>query len=242
MSLLGVIGGSGLYGLELGFEPESSDFVETPWGPTTGPVEISRAGGGVAFLARHGKDHSIAPHRINYRANVHALREAGCDRILAISSAGGIAPNCLPGTLVVPDQLIDYTRGRKSTFQDDGDPVRHLDFTYPYSPEWRGKVVSALGELEIEFVDGGTYAAEEGPRFETAAEIRRLAADGCHLVGMTGMPEAILAREAGLDYAAICPIGNQAAGIAEGELKMGEVVAEVGPLMEHVTRLVTSLS
>lgn len=239
MGLLGVIGGSGLYGLSASGRPKA---VSTPWGPASGPTVIHEVGGGVAFIARHGADHSIAPHRVNYRANVHALREAGCDRVLAVSSVGGIAPACQPGKLVVPDQLIDYTWGREMTFQGEGDPVRHFDFTDPYSPDWRGKVIGALNELEIEFVDGGTYAAVQGPRFETAAEIRRLAADGCHIVGMTGMPEAILAREAGLDYAAVCPVGNLAAGIATEELSMDDVIGAVGSGMERVTSLITNLA
>lgn len=241
MALLGVIGGSGLYGLtERG--PAEAGPVSTPWGPTSGPVVVSEVGSGVAFVARHGTDHSIAPHRVNYRANVHALREAGCDRILAVSSVGGIAPACAPGVLVVPDQLIDYTWGREMTFQGAGDPVVHFDFTDPYSPGWRSKVTGALTRLGIDFLDGGTYAATQGPRFESAAEIRRLAADGCHLVGMTAMPEAILAREAGLDYAAVCPVGNLAAGISGEELRMTDVIAAVGPGMERVTTLISELA
>jgi len=256
MGLLGVIGGSGLYGLSpaansadaegpAGAGPEAeTQFVSSPWGPSSGPMVIYEVGSGegVAFIARHGVSHAIAPHQVNYRANIHALREAGCDRILAVCSVGGIAPDCRPGALVVPDQLVDYTWGREATFQGPDDPVVHFDFTNPYSPEWRSQVTSALAGQGIEFIDGGTYAAVQGPRFETAAEIRRLAADGCHVVGMTGMPEAILAREAGLDYAAICLVGNLAAGISPEELKMGDVIAAVGPEMEHVTALITTLA
>ncbi len=254
MSLLGVIGGSGFYGLREQDEsqgkggaakaapPLSEAPVVTPWGPTSGPVVLSKTGGGVAFLARHGADHSIPPHRVNYRANIHALREAGCDRILAVCTVGGIDPACVPGALVVPDQLIDYTWGRETTFQGEGDPVVHPDFTFPYSPEWRAEVTAGLGELGINFVDNGTYAAVQGPRFETAAEVRRLAADGCHIVGMTGMPEAILAREAGIAYAAICPVGNLAAGIAPDELNVRDVIDAVGPGMERVTEVISVLA
>lgn len=242
MALLGVIGGSGLYGLEADAGPAPAGPLETPWGPTSGPVVVSEVGAGVAFVARHGVDHSIAPHRVNYRANIHALLEAGCDRVLAVSSVGGISPECVPGALVVPDQLVDYTWGREMTFQREGDPVVHFDFTDPYSPGWRGQVTDGLNSLGIEFVDGGTYAATQGPRFETAGEIRRLAGEGCSIVGMTGMPEAILAREAGLDYAAICPVGNLAAGISAEELKMGDVIAAVGPGMERVTTLISNLA
>lgn len=242
MAPLGVIGGSGLYGLETESGPAQAGPVETPWGPTSGPVVVSERGDGIAFIARHGTDHSIAPHLVNYRANIHALHEVGCDRILAVNSVGGIGPACVPGALVVPDQLIDYTWGREMTFQREGDPVVHFDFTDPYSPAWRGEVVEALTGRGIEFVDGGTYAAVQGPRFETAAEIRRLAADGCTVVGMTGMPEAILAREAGIDYAVVCPVGNLAAGISPDELKMGDVIAAVGPGMERVTDLISTLA
>ncbi|MCB0830861.1 MAG: S-methyl-5'-thioinosine phosphorylase [Solirubrobacterales bacterium] len=239
MGLLGVIGGSGLYGLNA---PGEENPVSTPWGPASGPTHVYEVGDGIAFIARHGADHSILPHRVNYRANIHALREAGCDRILSVSSVGGIAPSCQPGKLVVPDQLIDYTWGREMTFQEEGDPVHHFDFTDPYSPDWRGKVTGALAGLDIDFVDGATYAATQGPRFETAGEIRRLAADGCHIVGMTGMPEAILAREAELEYAAICPVGNLAAGIATEELRMEDVIGAVGPEMERVTALISALA
>lgn len=242
MALLGVIGGSGLYGLEAETGPAEAGPVETPWGPTSGPIVFSEVGGGVAFVARHGVDHSIAPHLVNYRANIQALSQAGCDRVLAVCSVGGIGADCVPGALVVPDQLIDYTWGREMTFQRSGDPVVHFDFTDPYTPAWRGQVIDRLSGLGIDFIDGGTYAAVQGPRFETAAEVRRLAGDGCHIVGMTGMPEAILAREAGLAYAAICPVGNLAAGISPDELKMGDVIAAVGPGMERVTSLISALA
>lgn len=242
MALLGVIGGSGLYGLEPDEGSVGSGPLKTPWGLTSGPMVVSGEGEGIAFIARHGPDHSIAPHRINYRANIHALAGAGVQRILAVSSVGGIGQDCVPGSLVVPDQLIDYTWGREMTFQSEGDPVVHFDFTDPYSPLWRGAVTNALSDLGIGFLDGGTYAAVQGPRFETAAEVHRLAADGCSIVGMTGMPEAILAREAGLDYAAICPVGNLAAGISSEELKMGNVIAAVGPGMERITTLIASLA
>jgi 5'-methylthioinosine phosphorylase len=240
--MLAAIGGSGLYALD-GLEVEDRRIAETPWGEASGAVVRGRLGDRkVIFLARHGEDHSVAPHRINYRANVHALREAGADRVLSIGTVGGIGPGCTPGALVVPDQIIDYTWGRELTFSEAGDPVFHTDFTDPYSPGWRSEVLAALGFLGIGHVAGGTYGATQGPRFETAAEVIRMESDGCTIVGMTGMPEAILAREAGLDYAAVCPVGNLAAGISGTQLDAGEVIAAVEPAIASIGALIGALS
>jgi len=239
--MLAVIGGSGLYSMP-GLEVEDKQVVDTPYGRTSGQLVTGTIGDGrIAFLARHGEGHSIAPNQVNYRANIRALADAGADRILAVSSVGGIGSGCVPGALVIPDQLIDYTWGREHTFSGDGDPVQHPDFTFPYSPAWRMDVLSALDGLRIEHIDGGTYAAMQGPRFETSAEVSRLARDGCTIVGMTGMPEAILARELEIDYAAICPVGNLAAGISQEELTMDEVVDSVAPVMAHIPELVAGL-
>ncbi|MGB0119839.1 MAG: S-methyl-5'-thioinosine phosphorylase [Solirubrobacterales bacterium] len=238
---LAVIGGSGLYSLDgLGVDHQAS--VDTPYGQTSAPLVTGTLGEGrVAFLARHGEGHSIAPHQVNYRANIRALADVGVERILAVCSVGGIGPGCVPGTIVVPDQLIDYTSGREATFSGDGDPVRHPDFTFPYSPAWRMDVVSELNRLRFEHLDGGTYAATQGPRFESSAEVSRLAKDGCTVVGMTGMPEAILARELDIEYAVICPVGNLAAGISAEELSMGEVFDAVGPVLGRIPELVAGL-
>ncbi|MBK5109941.1 MAG: S-methyl-5'-thioinosine phosphorylase [Thermoleophilia bacterium] len=239
--MLAVIGGSGLYLLG-GLEVEDSRIVRNRFGATSGPLVRGRLGGEeIVFLARHGEDHSIAPHRINYRANVDALRGAGADRVLSIATVGGIGPGCTPGALVVPDQIIDYTWGREQTFSEAGDPVVHADFTDPYSPGWRSEITAALTALGIEHMDGGTYGAIQGPRFESAAEIKRLSRDGCSVIGMTGMPEAILAREAGLAYAALCPVGNLAAGIGGDPLEAEQVVAAVEPAMALVEPLVREL-
>jgi 5'-deoxy-5'-methylthioadenosine phosphorylase len=238
---LAVIGGSGLYSME-GLHGRDSHLVDTPFGMTSGPVTTGYLDGEpVIFLARHGEDHSVAPHRINYRANVWALAQAGAGRILAVCSVGGIGPECLPGTLVVPDQIIDYTWGREQTFAEAGDPVTHTDFTMPYSPSLRSQVIDLLEDTDAAFLDGGTYAATQGPRFETAAEISRLARDGCSVVGMTGMPEAVLARELEIAYAAICPVGNLAAGISPDKLSMEEVVDAVAPALDLVPPLVAGL-
>ncbi|MCO5316444.1 MAG: S-methyl-5'-thioinosine phosphorylase [Solirubrobacterales bacterium] len=225
-----MIGGSGLYTLEgtPGYRPTGSRTAETGWGTASGPVRLGAVGGTpVAFLARHGERHSVAPHRVNFRANIEALRLAGVSRILAVGTVGGIDPDCVPGVLVVPDQLIDYTSGRERTFSGPEDPPVHLDFTEPYSPGWRKRVTAALGEQagsDVPLVTGGIYGVTDGPRFETAAEVQRLKRDGCTIVGMTSMPEAVLAREAGLEYAAVCPVGNVAAGLDPARLDLDEVI------------------
>lgn len=245
--MLGVIGGSGLYSLgpASGFQLEERWFVMTRWGRPSSSVSIGRAGSGrIAFIARHGGGHAIAPDRINYRGNIEALRMAGVDRILAVGSVGGIAPECVPGTLVVPDQLIDYTHGREGTLQGSADALIHVDFTHPFSPEWRRRIIDLLAGLRDSspLVDGGVYGVTQGPRFETAAEIARLARDGCTVVGMTAMPEAVLAREAGVEYAMVCPVGNLAAGIASGELDHEEVLAATGATMPVIESLIIRLA
>ena len=172
----------------------------------------------MVFLARHGYGHTIVPHEVNYRANVWALRQEGVDSIVSVASVGGIRNDIWPGTLVLPHQIIDYTWGRASTFfEGPGQPVNHIDFTEPYSRALRERILKAAGALGERLMDGGVYAATQGPRLETAAEITRLERDGADLVGMTGMPEAALARELGLEYAAIAVVANYAAGRGDSE-------------------------
>jgi 5'-methylthioinosine phosphorylase len=242
--MLAVIGGSGLYSLE-GLAVDDRRLVKTEFGAPSGEVVTGRFGADpLVFIARHGDDHSIAPHQVNYRANLKALEAAGTTRILAIGTVGGIAPECVPGALAVPDQIIDYTWGREHTFNPPGVAVNHEDFTWPYAPGWRHKILDALGQSGIEpdlIVDGGTMGVTQGPRLETAAEVTKLARDGCDLVGMTGMPEAVLARELGIDYAAVCPVVNRAAGLKGASLDvnaMGEVLkAALEPLTGLFARL-----
>ncbi len=240
--MLAVVGGSGLYSLE-GMEVEDRSRVDTPFGQTSGHLVRGRLNGeAVLFIARHGEDHSIAPHLVNYKANVESLRRAGATRVLAVCTVGSIDPSLLPGTIAVPDQIVDYTWGRDHTFHEPGDSVPHVDFTEPYTPSWRSEVLGALGAGGIEFADGATYAAVQGPRFESAAEIRRFRNDGCTIIGMTGMPEAALAREAGLDYAAICPVANLAAGLATHELTADEVFSKVSQMLDPIQALIASLA
>ncbi len=210
---LAVIGGTGVYALaEL--EDAQAHQPLTRYGPPSGPVRIGTlAGRRVAFLARHGEGHSLPPHRINYRANLAALQALGAQRVLALNTVGGITAGFGPRVLACPDQLIDYTWGRVSTLcEEDGTEVLHVDFGDPYTPALRRAVLEAAARSGVALADGGCYGATQGPRLETKAEIARMRRDGCDLVGMTGMPEAGLARELGLDYACLAIVANWAAG------------------------------
>lgn len=210
---LAIIGGTGVYALaEL--EDAQAHQPLTRYGAPSGPVRLGRlAGGRVAFLARHGEGHSLPPHRINYRANLAALQALGASRVLALNTVGGITPRFGPRVLACPDQLIDYTWGRISTVcEEEGSEVLHVDFGDPYTPALRRTVLEAAQRSGVALADGGCYGATQGPRLETKAEIARMRRDGCDLVGMTGMPEAGLAREMGLDYACLAIVANWAAG------------------------------
>lgn len=225
--MLAVVGGSGLYELECLHELREESVV-TPWGPPSGPLVLGRVGDeAVVFLARHGIRHTIAPHEINYRANLWALRDAGVRRVIAVAAVGGITSVPAVGGLAVPDQLVDYTWGRPNTFFEGPDaPVEHIDFTKPYSESLRQQLLAAGASAELDVHAGGCYAATQGPRLETAAEIDRLERDGCTLVGMTGMPEAALARELGLDYACLAVVANRAAGRGEAGALNGDTIHE----------------
>ena len=238
----GVIGGTGLSALD-GLEIESEELIQTPWGAPSAPVVRGRIGGqAVCFLARHGHPHRMPPHRVNYRANLWALREAGVDRIVAVNAVGGIHPQLQTGTFCVPDQLIDYTWGRASTyFEDDLQSVTHIDFTSPYDEPVREQLLAALKAQNIGCLPFGVYAATQGPRLETAAEIRRLERDGADLVGMTGMPEAALARELGLAYACLALVVNPAAGKATEVITMEAIEAVVVAGMQQVKAVLQRL-
>lgn len=211
--MLAIIGGSGLTRLST-LAVAHREVVRTPYGePSSALLFGQLAGRDVVFVARHGHGHTIPPHRVNYRANIWALKERGVNSILAVASVGAISPRYAPGDLVLPHQLIDYTSGREQTFFDGGDRrVVHVDFTQPYSAELRGRCLEAARAAKIDIHDGGVYGAVSGPRLETAAEIDRMERDGATLVGMTGMPEAALARELDVAYAAIAVVVNHAAG------------------------------
>jgi 5'-methylthioadenosine phosphorylase len=211
--MLGIIGGSGLTGIT-NLEVTRRLVVRTPYGEPSGALTFGRIRGrDVVFLARHGYGNTIPPHEVNYRANIWALHAQEVKDVVSVASVGGIRADLGPGTLAVPDQIIDYTHGRLSTFFSSADhSVTHIDFTWPYCEPMRQRLIKAARAAGEAIVAGATYAATQGPRLETAAEIDRLERDGAHLVGMTGMPEAALAREIGLCYAAIAAVVNPAAG------------------------------
>lgn len=226
MKTVGIIGGSGLYAME-GLEQVERRTVTTPYGePSSALVHGHCEGVSVVFIARHGEDHSVPPHRVNYRANIRALADAGVDAVIAVNAVGGITARATTGALVVPDDIIDYTAGRSHTFYDEaGAGVEHVDMTWPFDRRLRTVLLAAVARAGAACGDGGVYAATEGPRLETPAEIRRLERDGCDIVGMTGMPECGLAREAGLSYAMLALVVNPAAGKSDREITMEEIGA-----------------
>ncbi len=211
--MLAIIGGSGLTTLS-NLDVSHREVVRTPYGEPSGALVFGQICGHPAmFLPRHGYGHTIPPHMVNYRANLWALHHLGATGVISVASVGGIRADLQPGDIVIPDQIIDYTWGRKSTFFDGvGSPVTHVDFTEPYDAALRAKLHGAGASLGITMKVGGVYAATQGPRLESAAEINRLERDGADIVGMTGMPEAVLARELNLPYAAISVVANHAAG------------------------------
>ncbi|MHB1352672.1 MAG: S-methyl-5'-thioinosine phosphorylase [Thiobacillus sp.] len=242
--MLGIIGGTGLTRLA-NLQITHRRVARTPYGEPSGALTFGRlCDQDVIFLARHGYGHTIPPHEVNYRANLWALKEHGVNRIVSVATVGGIHPELIPGTLVIPDQIIDYTHGRDSTFFVEGDrPVTHRDFTQPYCAAMRAALLQAATGAGISLRDGGVYAAVQGPRLETAAEINRLERDGADMVGMTGMPEAYLACELDLCYAAVGTVVNHAAGrgrSADG-IQMVEIQVVLGEVMLQVRRLLEQL-
>lgn len=240
---LAVIGGTGVYRIaEL--ERVESHLPETRYGFPSGPVRVGMLDGKrVAFLARHGEEHGVPPHKINYRANLVALQMVGATRVLALNTVGGITERFGPTVLALPDQLIDYTWGRISTLSEEpGTEVLHVDFGDPYTPALRAQILAAAQRAGVGLVDGGCYGATQGPRLETKAEIARMERDGCDLVGMTGMPEAGLARELGLEYACLSIVANWAAGCGDAkEITLAEVLANVETASTGIPPLLRAL-
>jgi 5'-methylthioinosine phosphorylase len=233
--MLALIGGSGMYELA-GLAATRRIDASTPYGaPSARLVAGELKARAVLFLARHGEQHRLPPHRINYRANIRALRDHGATHIVAVATVGGVGAVFAPGVIALPDQILDYTSGRENTFFDGGQDgeggVKHIDFTHPYDETLRARLRLAARRANETVHFGGTYAVTQGPRLETAAEIRRIRRDGADVVGMTGMPEAVLARELDLPYAALTVVVNAAAGTgASGrtiDLAAAEVLARV---------------
>jgi len=241
--MLAIIGGSGSTQLS-NLEVSRREVVRTPYGEPSGALTFgSIAGCEVVFLARHGYGHTIPPHQVNYRANIWALHAQGVKNVVAVAAVGGIRSDLAPGALVVPDQIIDYTHGRAGTFFTGGDTgVRHIDFTLPYCQSLRAACLAAGRRAGETPIDGGVYAATQGPRLETAAEIDRLERDGADMVGMTGMPEAALAREIGLCYATIAVVANHAAGRGGGAgISLSDIAAVLEQAMGKVRPMLAKL-
>jgi 5'-deoxy-5'-methylthioadenosine phosphorylase len=242
MAELAIIGGSGLTRLDV-LREAGRQAVDTPFGKPSAPLVLgSFKGQEIIFLPRHGDQHTIPPHKVNYRANIWALKQLGAKRIIGIAAVGGISPESKPGTIAVPDQIIDYTCGRQHTyFEEDLAQVTHIDFTHPYCEELRGLLIAASAAAGVAVNAGGTYGATQGPRLETAMEINRMARDGCDLVGMTGMPEAALARELDVCYACCSVVANWAAGRGIGPITMQEIEKNLTAGMAGVITLLSRL-
>jgi 5'-methylthioinosine phosphorylase len=241
---LALIGGTGLYALA-GLQDVERHEMATRWGAPSAPIVTGMlADKRIAFLARHGEGHTIAPHRINYRANIAALHELGAKRIIGVNAVGGIRADMAPRAIVVPDQLIDYTCGRASSFCDaEGEAVLHVDFSEPYSAGLRAELFAASQRAGVAVIAGGCYGATQGPRLETNAEIERLRRDGCDLVGMTGMPEAALARELGIEYACLALAANWAAGCdpQASQISLEEIHAHLAAATAKVPEIVAAM-
>ncbi len=244
---IAIIGGTGLTSLE-NLEIVRREIAITPYGEPSSPLAYGCIKNGssqateVVFLARHGHAHNMPPHMVNYRANIRALKEAGVTSIIAVNAVGGIRDDMVPGSLVIPDQIIDYTTRRINTFFETNlSHVTHIDFSYPYSAELSQLIMDTAEKINIKLIKGGTYAATEGPRLETAAEVQRLKRDGCDIVGMTGMPEAALARELEIDYASICVNANWAAGLSDEPISMEAIEKTIEGSLAIVRQLIAAV-
>ena len=239
---LAIIGGSGFTSLDE-LTILRREVIHTPYGEPSAPLTHGLLNGHpVVFLPRHGATHRVPPHQVNYRANLWALGHVGAEKVIGVAAVGGIQDEMVPGCIAVPDQIIDYTYGREHTFFENNlSQVTHIDFTNPYCDSLRQSLISAAGSLQMDITDGGTYGATQGPRLETAMEIDRMQSDGCDLVGMTGMPEAALARELDLCYACCAVVANRAAGRSEGAITMELIEHHLSGGMERVKRLLSAL-
>ena len=239
MTTLAIIGGTGLARME-GLTVTRREMVKTPYGAPSCPIVFGKLNDQeVAFLPRHGTTQRIPPHRVNYCANIWALNNVGITQIIAVGAVGGIGADCTVGSIVIPDQIIDYTHSRENTFFDGGeDPVEHIDFSFPYNAQLRTALINGARTAGgINVVGEGTYGATGGPRLETAAEIRRMANDGCTVVGMTGMPEASLAAELGIAYACLGVVVNPAAGTNDMAVDTNAMPAIIAEGMDNARKV-----
>ncbi|NCA69235.1 MAG: S-methyl-5'-thioinosine phosphorylase [Sphingobacteriia bacterium] len=243
MTLLAIVGGSGFSSFA-SLEPIESHAMDTPYGETSAPILRGGLDGAeILFLPRHGVGHRLAPHRVNYRANLWALRAAGATRVIGLAAVGGIGERYGPLTLVVPHDIIDYTHGRAHTIYDsDAEGLEHHDMTTPYCDDLREVLLRACAQTGQPAVDRGVYGATQGPRLETSAEIARLERDGCDLVGMTGMPEAAIARELGLCYASLAFVVNWAAGKGADQIRIEEIEANLSACAGRVESTLRALA
>ncbi len=241
VNIVGIIGGTGLASIEKWTETRSV-VVDTPYGSPSAPLVVGELHGQrLVFLPRHGADNSVAPHKINYRANIWALHNADVSCVVAIAAVGGISAEALPTTIVIPHQIVDYTYARGHTFFDgENAQLKHIDFTEPYSSRLREALIEAAGDCGVPCVEQGVYAATQGPRLESAAEIDRLERDGCTIVGMTGMPEAALARELGVPYACCSVVVNWAAGRSQEVIDMNLIKHNAEKGQEKLTALISA--
>lgn len=243
MSTIAILGGSGFSRLD-GFVTKRNEVVSTPFGEPSAIFTYGQYyGKEVVFLPRHGQQHTIPPHKINYRANIWALHHLGVENIIAIAAVGGITSKMTPCAVVIPDQIIDYTYDRGHTFfETDLTQVTHIDFTHPYCEKLRSKLVHAVHQEDRQKTPcQGTYGVTQGPRLETAAEIVRMQRDGCDIVGMTAMPEAALAKEMNLSYATLAVVANWAAGKSDAGITMDEINENVHTGMKQVSILLQNV-
>jgi len=236
--VIAIIGGTGLTQL-VDLEILENEWPETRYGePSASLIHGRLKSREIVFLPRHGEQHRIPPHKINYRANIFALKARGVRSVIAVNAVGGITPRMAPETICIPDQIIDYSYGRDQSFSDgSSDSVQHIDFTEPYHPNVRDALKRAATALGLDIHYGGVYGCTQGPRLESRAEVNRLERDGCDIVGMTGMPEAGLARELGLEYASINLVVNWAAGRSDEMITMSSIQAHLDKGMVNVRQL-----
>jgi 5'-methylthioadenosine phosphorylase len=237
---VGIIGGTGFY--EAGILSEEKDVTaSTPYGPVNIKTGVYQ-GREVVFLARHGARHIVPPHLVNYRANIWALREIGVEKVIATAAVGSLQKDLKPGEIVLVDQFLDFTKSRAQTFfEGNGTGVLHVDVTNPYCPSLREEICRSAGRIQVVLHNGGTYVCTEGPRYETPAEIRMFRSLGGDVVGMTSVPEVVLAREAALCYATIALVTNYAAGISSRPLSHQEVVAAMNEAQGELRRIIFSV-